>query len=84
MGCNWCKGGNEYDGMLNLDLEVKKEREKKLRNKNSFNKFENNLMDTNRKLSSNLNRIGTFNSNIDFSTTNNQLQNNFNNILKFF
>ncbi len=76
MGCNWCKGGNEYDGMLNLDLEVKKEREKKLRNKNSFNKFENNLMDTNRKLSSNLNRIGTFNSNIDFSTTNNQLQNN--------
>ena len=75
--CQYMNPNNEIQ--FNLEQEVLKEREKKLKNKNSFIKFENNLINSYRgELSTNnaLKKNGTLNSNLESTTFNSQIQNN--------
>ena len=75
--CQYINSNNEFQ--FNLDQEILKKRKKKLKNKNSFSKFENNLINSYREqLSTNkvLKKNGTLNSNIESTTFNSQIQNN--------
>ena len=75
--CQYINSNNEIQ--FNLAQEILKEREKKLKNKNSFMKFENNLINSYRgELSTNnaLKKNGTLNSNLESTTFNSQIQNN--------
>ena len=81
MGSNCCKFFNDNnEGQLNLDEEVLKEKERKLKQRFSFNKFGSGILDstkiTNIKPSNNLNRYNSLNSNNELSSINIQLQNN--------
>ena len=74
--CQYINSNNEIQ--FNLAQEILKEREKKLKNKNSSSKFENYLINSYRgQLSTNtLKKNGTLNSNIESTTFNSQIQNN--------
>ena len=74
--CQYINSNNEIQ--FNLAQEILKEREKKLKNKNSSSKLENYLINSYRgQLSTNtLKKNGTLNSNIESTTFNSQIQNN--------
>ena len=81
MGSNCCKFiSDNNEGQLNLNEEILKEKERKLKQRFSFKQFGSGIYDTNKlinqKTSDILNRNNSLNSNNELSSIKTQLQNN--------